>query len=59
MDNLSTIEPHAKVKAIFADGSEKILLQLEQTAPDASELVKEHVVWAIKQQRQKLAAIAG
>ena len=41
-----------------ADGSEKILLQLEQAAPGASELVKEHVVWAIKQQRQKLAAIA-
>ena len=42
-----------------ADGSEKILQQLEQTAPDASELVKEHVVWAIKQQRQKLETIAG
>jgi epoxyqueuosine reductase len=42
-----------------ADGSEKILQQLEQTARDASELVKEHVVWAIKQQRQKLETIAG
>ena len=39
-----------------ADGCEKILQQLEHTATDASELVKEHVVWAIKQQRQKLAA---
>jgi epoxyqueuosine reductase QueG len=41
-----------------ADGCEKILQQLEHTATDASELVKEHVVWAIKQQRQKLAATA-
>jgi epoxyqueuosine reductase len=41
-----------------ADGSEKILQQLEKTMPHASDLVKEHVDWAIHQQRQKIAAIA-
>ena len=41
-----------------ADGCEKILQQLEQTAGDASELVREHVDWAIQQQRQKLNATA-
>lgn len=41
-----------------ADGSKEILRQLEETIPDASELVAEHVSWAIQQQRQKLAAIA-
>ena len=41
-----------------ADGSSTILQQLEKTAQDSSELVKEHVDWAIQQQRQKLAAMA-
>jgi epoxyqueuosine reductase len=41
-----------------AEGSEKILQQLEQTMPDVSDMVKEHVNWAIQQQRQKLATIA-
>jgi epoxyqueuosine reductase len=41
-----------------ADGSKKILQQLEKTMPHASDLVKEHVDWAIHQQRQKIAAIA-
>ena len=39
-----------------ADGCEKILQQLQLTAIDASELVKEHVDWAIQQQRQKIEA---
>jgi epoxyqueuosine reductase len=41
-----------------ADGSKEILRQLEETIPDASELVAEHVSWAIQQQRQKIAATA-
>ena len=41
-----------------ADGCEKILQQLQLTAIDASELVKEHVDWAIQQQRQKIEATA-
>ena len=41
-----------------ADGSPAILQQLEQTVQDSSELVKEHVDWAIQQQRQKIAAMA-
>jgi epoxyqueuosine reductase len=37
-----------------ADGSEEILSYLEQTADKTSLLVKEHIDWAIQQQRQKL-----
>ena len=37
-----------------ADASKEILAQLQQTTEGASALVKEHVDWAIEQQRQKL-----
>ena len=37
-----------------ADGSKSILIALEEAAAKSSALVREHVDWAIEQQRQKL-----
>ncbi|MCS5587645.1 MAG: tRNA epoxyqueuosine(34) reductase QueG [Porticoccaceae bacterium] len=42
-----------------AEGSAKILEQLEKTVAGSSALVKEHINWAIEQQRQKLGISAG
>ncbi|MAJ87958.1 MAG: tRNA epoxyqueuosine(34) reductase QueG [Cellvibrionales bacterium TMED49] len=39
-----------------ADGSNKILDVLEQSISTLSPMVKEHVIWAIKRQREKLKA---
>ena len=40
-----------------ADGSSEILKQLEDRAADPSELVREHVLWAINEQKQKLELV--
>ena len=40
-----------------ADGSSEILKQLEDRAEDPSELVREHVLWAINEQKQKLELV--